>query len=111
MKDKKGTEYSTKEGIVFSVIIGISVLVGIASNYLGGIITFFVLGLFFAIGHIQMRADKTKPIATKLLSQKTPSKEELDKCIADLGGAQVGDEESKELIRRLMAKRDELENS
>lgn len=101
--------YSRKEIIVFSAIIVISVLVGIGSNYLGGIITFFVLGLFFAIGRTQIHAQKTKPVARELLRQKHPSSADLDKCIADLRGSETGDEESKELIRRLMAKRDELE--
>ena len=111
MKNKKGNEGSAKEMIIFSVIIVISVIVGLASNYLGGIITFFVLGLFFAMYHTQMRAHKTKPVAEKLLKQEKPNRAELDKCIDDLGGSPIGDEESKELIRRLMAKRDELENS
>jgi hypothetical protein len=112
MKDKEGSDYSTKEIIAFFVIIAVSILVGIASdNYWGGIITFLVLGLIAIMVHIQMRAHKTKPIAQKLLKQERPNKAELDKCIDDLGGSAIGDEESKELIRRLMAKRDELENS
>lgn len=107
MKDKGKSEFSTKEIITFFVIASVSILVGIASdNYWGGIITFLVLGLIFVMVHIQMRAHKTKPIARELLKQENPSKVELDKCIDDLGGSAIGDEESKELIRRLMAKRD-----
>ena len=105
MKDK---EWSNKEIIAFFVIVVISILIGIASdNYWGGIITFLVLGFFAAMVHIQMRAHRTKPFARELLSQERPSKAELDKCINTLGGSAIGDEESKELIRKLMAKRDE----
>jgi len=105
MKDKG---WSNKEIIAIPVILAVSILVGIASNYIGGIITFLVLGLIAVMTHIQMRAHKTKPIAEKLLKQEKPSKAELDKCIDDLGGSAIGDEESKELIRKLMAKRDQL---
>ena len=102
-----------KKGIIaFLVIIAISILVGIASdNYWGGIITFMVLGLIAVVVHTQIRAHKTKPIARELLKQEGLSKAELDKCIDDLSGPIIGDEENKELIRRLMAKRDELENN
>ena len=101
-----------KAGIAFLVIIAVSILIGLASgNYWGGIITFLVLGLIALIFGTQMRAHNMKPVARELLKQEAPSKAELDKCIDDLGGSAIGDEESKELIRRLMAKRDELENN
>jgi len=104
MKDK---EWSNKEIIAFFVIVVISVLVGMATNYIGGIITFLVLGFFAVMFHMQMKAHRTKPFARELLKQERPNKAELDKCISDLGGSAIGDEESKELIRKLMAKRDE----
>ena len=94
--------------IAFVVVIAISVLIGMATNYIGGIITFLVLGLIVAIGSMQYRAHGAKPIARKLLEQENPGIAEVDKCIQDLGGSGLNDEESKELIRRLMAKRDEL---
>jgi F0F1-type ATP synthase assembly protein I len=55
MKDK---EWSNKEIIAIFVILAVSILVGIASNYVGGIITFLVLGLIAVMTHIQMRAHK-----------------------------------------------------
>jgi len=94
--------------IAFFVVIAISVLIGMATNYIGGIITFLVLGLITAMGSMQYRAHGAKPIARKLLEQENPNIVEVDKCIKDLGGSGLGDEESKELIRRLMAKRDNL---
>jgi len=96
--------------IAFFVVVAISVLIGIASgNYWGGIITFLVLGLITAMASMQYRAHGAKPIARKLLKQENPSIAEVDKCIQDLGGSGLNDTESKELIRKLMAKRDELE--
>lgn len=100
-----------KRVIAFFVIVAISVLIGMATHYIGGIITFLVLGLFAAIIDMQYRAHGAKPIARKLLEQEKPNIVEVDKCIKDLGGSGLGDEESKELIRRLMAKRDELGNN
>ena len=97
--------------IAFFVVIAISVLIGMATNYIGGIITFLVLGLITAMASMQYRAHGAKPIARKLLEQGNPNMAEVDKCIKDLGGAGLSDEESKELIRRLMAKRDELGNN
>lgn len=112
MKSKEGRDYSWKEIIAFFVIIAVSILVGIASdNHWGGITTFLALGLIALMIHIQMRARKPKPIVRELLKQNEPSRIGLDKCIGNLGGPAVGDEESKELIRRIMAKGDELETN
>jgi len=101
-----------KKGIIaFFVIVVVSILIGMATNYIGGIITFLVLGLFAVIIAGQFRAHNTKPIALELLKQEKPDRAKLDKCISDLGGSALNDTESKELIRKLMAKRDEIENN
>lgn len=97
-----------KRVIAFFVIVAISVLIGLSTNYWGGIITFLVLGLIAAIIDMQYRAHGAKPIARKLLEHENPNIAEVDKCIKDLGGSGLSDEESKELIRRLMAKREHL---
>lgn len=97
-----------KRLIAFFVIVAISVLIGLAFNYWGGIITFLVLGVIAVIIDMQYRAHGAKSVAKKLLQQDVPNLPDVDKCIKDLGGAGLNDEESKELIRRLMAKRDEL---
>lgn len=95
---------------VLIAIIAISILVAAAyDNYLMGIIMFLVLAFIGVMVYMQFHAEHTKPTALKLLKQENPEKAALDKCIDDLGGSAIGDEESKELIRRLMAKRDELE--
>ena len=95
--------------IAFFVVIAISVLIGIASdNHWGGIITFLVLGLIALIVGMQYRAHGAKSTARKLIEHENPTKAELDKCIQQLGGSAINDTESKELIRKLMAKRDEL---
>ena len=98
-----------KKGIVaFFAIVAVSVLIGMATHYIGGIVTFLVLGLIAAIVTGQYRAHNTKPIALELLKQENPSEAELSKCIEALGGSSLNDTESKELIRKLMAKRDAL---
>jgi hypothetical protein len=98
-----------RAAIMFLIVIVISVLIGIGSgSYWGGIITFLVLGLIATIIDMQYRAHGAKPIARKLLEQENPSIVEVDKCIKDLGGSGLNDTECKELIRRLMAKRDEI---
>jgi len=98
-----------KKGIIaFFVIVVVSILIGMATNYIGGIITFLVLGLITVIIDMQYRAHGAKPIARKLLEQENPGMAEVDKCIQDLGGSGLNDTESKELIRKLMARRDEL---
>ena len=100
-----------KKAITFIIIVAISVLVGIASdNYWGGIITFVVLGLIALVVYAQMRAHGTKPIAREVLKKERPTIVELDKCINALGGSSIGDEETKELTRKLIAKRGQLEH-
>jgi F0F1-type ATP synthase assembly protein I len=69
MKDK---EWSNKEIIAIFVILAVSILVGIASNYIGGIITFLVLGLIAAVTHIQMRAHKKNRLPRSFSSKKNP---------------------------------------
>ena len=97
-----------KKGIIaFFVIIAVSILIGMATNYIGGIITFLVLGFIAVMVSGQYRAQGMKPVARKLLRQEKPNEVELDKCIEALGGSALNDTESKELIRGLMAKRDE----
>ena len=96
--------------IAFFVVIILSILTGMTTNYIGGIITFLVLGLITAMASMQYKAHGAKPIARKLLQQENPGIAEVDKCIQDLGGSGLNDTESKELIRKLMSKRDEIEH-
>jgi len=89
------------------IIISLSIFIGlISSTYWHGIILFVILGIGWLIAWSQIYAHGVKPLARKLLEQEHPNKADLDKYIGILEAS--NDEEARDLIRRLIAKRDEL---
>lgn len=93
--------------ITFLLMVGISTFFGVAySNPLLAILIFMFLWIIVATAQRWKREDRAKVAAKQLLKKELPDKIQLDKTIQGLSSAD--DEESRELVRRLMAKQDIL---
>lgn len=93
--------------ITFLLMAAISAFFGLVySNILMSILIFMFLWVIVATFQVWKREDRAKSTAKQLLKKERPDKTQMSLTIEHLSSAD--DEESRELVRRMMAKQDQL---